>query len=161
MELKYVDSGEHYPIDAQDPGAGGGGVEGLGGTTSMQGWGKNDTVDVTHEFGHMLGNPEEYFTTDGHDYTNGGTVDGLSRLAAFQFLGPRARRLADQNGERHVQRRRGLDGLGDALGVRHLHAVRQPVRHADRYLHGDADQSVDTTAAIRISNPSSSTGSTE
>ena len=77
VELKYVDSGEHYPIDAQDPGAGGGGVEGLGGTTSMQGWGKNDTVDITHEFGHMLGNPEEYFTTDGHDYTDGGTVDGF------------------------------------------------------------------------------------
>jgi len=33
----------------------------------------NDTVDVTHEFGHMLGNPEEYFTTDGVDYSEGGT----------------------------------------------------------------------------------------
>ncbi len=73
ITVQYVDSGEHYTIAAQTPGATEGGRAGLGGTTSMTGWGVGDTVDVTHEFGHMLGCPEEYYTTDGHDYTEGGT----------------------------------------------------------------------------------------
>jgi len=73
IAVKFVDSGEDYTVVAQTPGATAGGRSGLGGTTSMTGWGVNDTVDVTHEFGHMLGNPEEYFTTDGHDYSEGGT----------------------------------------------------------------------------------------
>jgi len=73
VEVQYVDSGEHYTITAQTPGATEGGRAGLGGTTSMTGWGVDDTVDVTHEFGHMLGNPEEYYTTNGIDYTEGGT----------------------------------------------------------------------------------------
>jgi hypothetical protein len=50
---------------------------GIGGTTSMTDWGTGDTTDVTHEFGHMLGNPEEYFTTNGVDYTNGGSRRGF------------------------------------------------------------------------------------
>jgi hypothetical protein len=70
--VQYVDSGEDYTIVAQTPGASEGGRAGLGGTTSMTGWGVNDKVDVTHEFGHMLGNPEEYFTTNGVDYSEGG-----------------------------------------------------------------------------------------
>ncbi|MCC6537911.1 MAG: hypothetical protein IT162_10200 [Bryobacterales bacterium] len=73
VTVEYVDSGEHYPITAQTPGATEGGRAGLGGTTSMTGWGVDDTVDITHEFGHMLGCPEEYYTTDGIDYTEGGT----------------------------------------------------------------------------------------
>jgi hypothetical protein len=73
VSVEYVDAGEHYEVTAQTPGAAEGGRSGLGGTTSMTGWGVNDTVDVTHEFGHMLGNPEEYFTTNGVDYSEGGT----------------------------------------------------------------------------------------
>jgi len=77
VELRYVGSGEHYTVTANTPGAAEGGRAGLGGTTSMTGWGVNDTVDITHEFGHMLGNVEEYFTTDRVDYTHGGTVSGF------------------------------------------------------------------------------------
>ena len=73
--LLYVTSGEHYTVTANQPGAGG--TEGQGGTNGMTGWGVNDTVDVTHEFGHMLGNPEEYFTTNGTDYTDGGKNRGF------------------------------------------------------------------------------------
>jgi hypothetical protein len=75
--LQYVDSGEHYDVAAQAPGATADGRAGLGGTNSMTGWGTGDTVDITHEFGHMLGNPEEYFTTNGVDYTNGGKKQGF------------------------------------------------------------------------------------
>jgi hypothetical protein len=38
----------------------------------MTDWGTGDTTDITHEFGHMLGNPEDYFTTNGHNYATGG-----------------------------------------------------------------------------------------
>ena len=75
--LEYVSSGQHYEVTANTPGASEGGRAGLGGTTSMTGWGVNDLVDITHEFGHMLGSPEEYFTTDGVDYTEGGTKAGF------------------------------------------------------------------------------------
>lgn len=54
-----------------------GGRKGLGGTTSMQTWGTADNTDVTHEFGHMLGNPEDYFTTNGVDYSHGGKTAGF------------------------------------------------------------------------------------
>src|SRR6266404_5430023 len=77
VEIQWVDSGEHYTITANAAAATEGGRSGIGGTTSMTGWGVGDTTDVTHEFGHMLGNPEEYFTTDGTDYTAGGTKDGF------------------------------------------------------------------------------------
>ncbi len=77
VELKYVDSGQHYTVTANQPAATEGGRAGIGGTTSMTGWGVGDTTDITHEFGHMLGCPEEYFTTDGHDYTEGGTKAGF------------------------------------------------------------------------------------
>ena len=43
----------------------------------MTGWGTADTVDVTHEFGHMLGNTDEYFTTNGVDFTQGGARRGF------------------------------------------------------------------------------------
>ena len=77
IEVQWVDSGEHYTITANSPAATEGGRAGIGGTTSMTGWGVNDTTDITHEFGHMLGCPEEYFTTDGTDYTAGGTKRGF------------------------------------------------------------------------------------
>ena len=67
----------HYVVRANAPGATEGGRAGLGGTTSMTGWGTADTVDITHEFGHMLGAPEEYFTTNGVDFTQGGTRAGF------------------------------------------------------------------------------------
>ena len=38
----------------------------------MTDWGTADTQDITHEFGHMLGNAEEYFTTNGTNYATGG-----------------------------------------------------------------------------------------
>ncbi len=31
-------------------------------------------MDVTHEFGHMIGNAEEYFTTNGTNYATGGNA---------------------------------------------------------------------------------------
>lgn len=63
----------HYTINPQAPGTvSPGGIAGLGGTTSMTDWGTGDTVDVTHEFGHMIGNAEEYFTTNGTNFATGG-----------------------------------------------------------------------------------------
>jgi hypothetical protein len=67
----------HYVVRANAPGATEGGRAGLGGTTSMTGWGTADTVDITHEFGHMLGAAEEYFTTNGVDFTQGGRRAGF------------------------------------------------------------------------------------
>ena len=73
-----------------------GGRMGIGGTTSMTDWGTGDTTDVTHEFGHMLGNPEEYFTTNGVDYTSGGTRRGFRDQGAGIMNNP-----ADVPFERH------------------------------------------------------------
>jgi hypothetical protein len=77
VEIQWVDSGEHYTITANSAAAKEGGRAGIGGTTSMTGWGVDDTTDIAHEFGHMLGCPEEYFTTDGTDYTDGGKKSGF------------------------------------------------------------------------------------
>lgn len=63
VSIEYVTSGEHQTVTA--------GPE----TIDMGKWGATDTVDVTHEFGHMLGNPEEYYTTNGVNYAT--TVDGV------------------------------------------------------------------------------------
>lgn len=47
-------------------------VELVEGRTADEGhWCECDPVGVTHEFGHMLGNKDEYFTVDGVDYTHG------------------------------------------------------------------------------------------
>ncbi len=68
----------HYTIKATAPGTqSSGGTSGVGGTNSMTDWGTANTADVPHEYGHMLGNPEEYFTTNGIDYTYGGTKSGF------------------------------------------------------------------------------------
>ena len=77
INVLYVDTDEHYEVTAQTADATSGGIAGLNGTTSMTGWGVDDLIDITHEFGHMLGNSEEYFTTNGVDYTYGGTVQGF------------------------------------------------------------------------------------
>jgi hypothetical protein len=79
VETEWVDdpAKAHYTIAANAVGADEGGRAGLGGTTSMTGWGEADTTDVTHEFGHILGCAEEYFTTNGVDYSRGGTRQGF------------------------------------------------------------------------------------
>jgi hypothetical protein len=78
ITIEWVDDPDkaHYTITGNAAGADEDGRAGLGGTTSMVGWGTADTVDVTHEFGHILGCPEEYFTTNGVDYTGGGRRQG-------------------------------------------------------------------------------------
>jgi hypothetical protein len=65
-------SDAHYTVTANAAGATEGDRAGVGGTTSMTGWGTADTQDMTHEFGHMLGCPEEYFTTNGVNYLRPG-----------------------------------------------------------------------------------------
>lgn len=67
VEIVWVDSAAdaHQTVNPSTPGSTSGGRAGQGGTTSMTDWGTSDTVDVTHEFGHMLGNKEDYFTIDG------------------------------------------------------------------------------------------------
>jgi hypothetical protein len=55
-DLQFVQSTEHHV------------VTGGANTVNMTNWGSADTIDVTHEFGHMLGNKEEYFTVDGINY---------------------------------------------------------------------------------------------
>ena len=67
----------HYTITANAPGTKLDGREGNGGTAGMTVWGETDRTDITHEYGHMLGNPEEYFTTNGTDYTHGGADQGF------------------------------------------------------------------------------------
>jgi hypothetical protein len=62
----------HYTVTANAADATEGDRAGVGGTTSMTGWGTADTQDMTHEFGHMLGCPEEYFTTNGVNYLKPG-----------------------------------------------------------------------------------------
>ncbi|HEY9596298.1 MAG TPA: hypothetical protein V6D33_01340 [Cyanophyceae cyanobacterium] len=79
VDLQWVAQAKNadYTVNPSSTGSTSGGRSGQGGTTSMTDWGTTDTVDITHEFGHMLGNPEEYFTTNGHDYTQGGTRRGF------------------------------------------------------------------------------------
>jgi hypothetical protein len=84
----------HYVIRANAAGAQEGGRAGQGGTTSMTGWGTADTVDITHEFGHMLGCPEEYFTTNGVDYTAGGRRQGFRDPRGGVMNNPAGRALA-------------------------------------------------------------------
>ena len=67
----------HYTIVPNNPGTSADGKAGVGGTTGMTHWGTGSPADVPHEYGHMLGNPEEYFTTNGIDYTYGGTKSGM------------------------------------------------------------------------------------
>jgi hypothetical protein len=79
IRIEWVNdaSKAHYTITPNAAGATEDGRAGVGGTTSMVGWGVADTQDITHEFGHMLGCPEEYFTTNGVDYSAGGTKQGF------------------------------------------------------------------------------------
>jgi hypothetical protein len=58
-DVQFVATGEHQVVAA--------GAD----TLDMGNWGAADTVDITHEFGHMLGNKDEYFTVDGINYGPG------------------------------------------------------------------------------------------
>lgn len=55
-DLQFVNSGEHQVVTVGNS------------TTNMGNWGQNDTTDVRHEFGHMVGNLDEYFTVNGVNY---------------------------------------------------------------------------------------------
>jgi hypothetical protein len=74
IDVGFVNSGEDYAVTANGAGAQEGGRSGRGGTTSMTGWGVADTVDICHEFGHMLGNTDEYFTCNGVNFSSGGNA---------------------------------------------------------------------------------------
>lgn len=54
--VAFVTSGEDQVVNVGDS------------TTNMGNWGRNDTTAVTHEFGHMLGALDEYYTVDGTDW---------------------------------------------------------------------------------------------
>ena len=58
-DIQFVNNGEHQVVTVGDS------------TTNMGNWGRNDTVDVRHEFGHMLGALDEYFTVNGVNYGAG------------------------------------------------------------------------------------------
>lgn len=64
VDVQFVASSEHQVV-AVGPS-----------TLNMGNWSATDTVDVTHEFGHMLGNPDEYFTVNGTDYGPGRQANG-------------------------------------------------------------------------------------
>ena len=52
-DIQFVTSGEHQVVN-------------VGASTANMGlWGASDTIDVSHEFGHMLGALDEYFTVNG------------------------------------------------------------------------------------------------
>ena len=55
-DVQFVAAGEHHVVNVGPA------------TTNMTNWSAADTIDITHEFGHMLGNKEEYFTVDGTDF---------------------------------------------------------------------------------------------
>jgi hypothetical protein len=63
-DLQFVTSGEHQVVNV---GAS---------TTNMGNWGANDTVDISHEFGHMLGALDEYFTVNGTNWGPGRQATG-------------------------------------------------------------------------------------
>jgi hypothetical protein len=90
-DLQFVANGEHQVVTAGNA------------TSNMSNWGANDMVDVRHEFGHMLGALDEYFTVNGTNYGAGRQPGGnimnnpandpvaahydLVRGAAAQLLG--------------------------------------------------------------------------
>lgn len=96
-DIKWVEDRRdaHYTVTPNTPGTTADGRAGLGGTTSMTGWGVNDTVDVTHEFGHMLGAVEDYFITNGEDHTHGGTRRGFRDPGAGIMNNPEEMPLPD------------------------------------------------------------------
>ncbi|HXC54501.1 MAG TPA: DUF4157 domain-containing protein [Rhizomicrobium sp.] len=76
VKLVQVDNGHHYAIDVVNSDS----VYGHGnrahfGTQNMTKWGAHDVTNVSHEVGHMLGNPDEY----GEIEANGRTVNYLAK----------------------------------------------------------------------------------
>ncbi|MGH3041193.1 MAG: hypothetical protein ACRDNG_05555 [Gaiellaceae bacterium] len=63
-DVQFVSTGEHQVVNVGTS------------TINMANWGAADTVDVRHEFGHMLGALDEYFTVDGVDYDGARRADG-------------------------------------------------------------------------------------
>ena len=63
-DIQFVTSGEHQVVNAGAT------------TTNMGNWGASDTVDVSHEFGHMLGALDEYFTVNGVNWGPGRQASG-------------------------------------------------------------------------------------
>ncbi len=55
-DIQFVTSNEHQVVNVGAT------------TTNMGNWGAGDTVDISHEFGHMLGALDEYFTVNGVDW---------------------------------------------------------------------------------------------
>ncbi|MDD5313412.1 MAG: hypothetical protein PHO26_10295 [Dehalococcoidia bacterium] len=64
-DLQFVDRESHYGVhvDYQD-------------TTDMRHWLSKDTINVRHEFGHMLGDLDEYYTVNGRPWGNPGQRKG-------------------------------------------------------------------------------------
>ncbi len=58
-DIQFVTSGEHQVVNVGTS------------TTNMNNWGATDTVDISHEFGHMLGALDEYFTVNGTNWGAG------------------------------------------------------------------------------------------
>jgi hypothetical protein len=76
VNLVQVDKGEHYAVTAfKSDKVFGTGKRGHFGTDNMLVWGANDVTNVSHEVGHMLGNPDEYGIVE----ANGRTVDYLAK----------------------------------------------------------------------------------
>jgi hypothetical protein len=63
-DIQFVTSGEHQVVNVGPT------------TTNMSHWGVGDIVDVSHEFGHMLGALDEYFTVNGTDWGAGRQATG-------------------------------------------------------------------------------------
>lgn len=63
-DIQFVASGEHQVVVAGTS------------TTNMGNWGATDAGDVRHEFGHMLGALDEYFTVNGTDWGPGRQPSG-------------------------------------------------------------------------------------
>ena len=63
-DIQFVNSGEHQVVNVGAT------------TTNMGNWGATDTVDVGHEFGHMLGALDEYYTVNGVNYGAGRQATG-------------------------------------------------------------------------------------
>jgi hypothetical protein len=55
-DIQFVTSAEHQVVNVGTT------------TTNMGNWGASDTVDISHEFGHMLGALDEYFTVNGTNW---------------------------------------------------------------------------------------------
>jgi hypothetical protein len=73
-DIQFVTSNEHQVVNVATS------------TTNMGNWGASDTTAVSHEFGHMLGARDEYFTVDGVNWGNpqpGGGIMNFSSDPTF------------------------------------------------------------------------------